>query len=189
MRKTLALGVLTLSSLAYAEESVPVDKKDLKVFLDLAKQEKCRSTTEPKITSSPIVLVRDTSGRVYVKSSDHTITLDWCNYNLTARDSLEIREWVAPQPAPSLWYPRLKLVAGFEGTSLWTEGLKESATVGLSGHLISYRGWYPYLTVASTGFGGGVGYYLTPTLGVDVGYLYTWSMKHSPFLGVSLGLW
>lgn len=186
------LWLLAISSFAWAEETpstVAVEKKDLKVFLDLAKQEKCRNETAPTIASSPVVIVRDQLGRVYAKTEGHKVTVDWCNYHLESVGTLKVSDYVAPSPPPSLWSPKLKLVAGLDFRSLYTAGVRESAYVGLSGQLITYKSFYPYLTVGNLGFGGGFGYYLTPTLGADVGYMYTWDSRHTPFMGVSLALW
>lgn len=171
------------------EETVPVRKEDLKVFLTLARNEKCRNETPPQITSSPVVLLKDQEGRTYGKT-DYSVSVTWCNYSLSGNGSLQVQDYqVPPDTSFSFWYPRLKLFSGLALFSSWEKGVREGGSVALTGHLFSFRGFYPFLHAGNLGIGAGVGYYLTPTLGVDLAYMYGWDQSSQPVIGVSLGLW
>lgn len=171
----------------HEKEVIPVEKEDMAVLLYLAEQEKCRLTVPPDVTLSPLVIVRDKKDQTF-GTVPLTIKIDWCNYLLTLEGTVRYTHAVTPPPPPSLWVPKLKLFGGFALAQTFSEGLSKGTTVGVIGHILKYKGAYPFAYLGTTGIGAGLGYYVTPTMGFDVGYMYTYTGKHEPILGVSLAL-
>lgn len=176
--KRIFLALLLLSKTAHGAE---VDDNDLKVFVTLAQQERCRVETPPQFHLDPIYVVKDKEDRTY-GLTPYRLTLDWCNYHIKGEGKTVFQVFETPKPVSYL-QPRLNLFGGFS----YHRGIEQNLALSLQ-VIVLYHA-FPYAHLGTQGLGAGVGYYLTPTLSVDAGYQYNWGGYHQPLLGVALGLW
>lgn len=187
----LASTVL-FSSRAWAQSTCPqgstcVSPQEMKVFVQLLKDEKCRNETLPKVTEDPVAIIVDRQGRVYGSGNEpmpHKLHIDWCNYQLDAAGGVQLQ--VAERVEPTWGFRfRPKAALGY----LPVEAIAEKdASKGIDGGIllepffIQSINLNAYVGVRSVG--GGVGMDLTKNFGVYAGYSVAWwSSWRSNLLG------
>lgn len=170
-----------------------VANDDMKVFVQLLKDQKCRTDTPPKFTLDPITVVVDRQGRVYYSGNEpkpYKLHIDWCNYRVdaTAKVSLTVAQKVEPT-----WGFRFRPKAAFG--YLPVEALEEKdASKGLDGGILVepfFIQWFnvnAYVGVRSVG--AGIGFDLTKNFGLYLGYSIAWgTWRSNPFGGLYFALW
>lgn len=193
----LALAVLLCTPSAWAQMSCEggtcVPKDDLKVFVQLARDQKCRAETAPRLTSDPITIVVDRDGRIFGSGSDphpYRLTLDWCNYQVVATSQVKL---VAAERVEPTWGFRFRLKAaiGYLPVEAWYEkdgGRGIDGGVLLEPFFLRWANLNAYVGVRSVGVG--VGFDVTRNFGPYVGYSVAWGTWRSNLLtGVSFAFW
>lgn len=180
---------------------VCVANDDLAMFVDLAREQKCRTDTPPTFDLDPVTIVVDKEGRVFYSGAEphpYTVRMKWCNYEVKAEGKVDI---VAAMMEPPIWGFRfrpkaymavLPLEALYElGTDTIT-GEDGNLSVGDlfdAGVMVDFL-YYDWLNLnVATGFrsfGGGLGADLTSNFGAYLGYANTWGDWHH---NVGVGLW
>jgi hypothetical protein len=202
IRRILLIALLCLlARTAVADDACPagkvcVDKADMPVLLEAAKEKQCLKTTAPTVTSDPIHVVIDKSGRVYGSGSSpkpFNVHLTWCNYTLDATSQMQIvAGMVAPDP-PQTWGFRFRPKATLG--ALWGEvalgsKLTDSLDAGLLVEPFFIRWFNINAFVGFRSFGGGLGFDVTSRFGFYVGYSLTWATWHSnPFTSLYFSFW
>lgn len=190
--------LLLLPCWARAEDcpipSVCVQKDDLGTFLDLARGQKCRAEILPEITSDPVTIIVDRSGRVYGSGTGDKplrLHIKWCSYEIDVESQVKIM--TAQRVEPDWGFRlRLKPAFGFLVTEAFRSGTKFHET--LDGGLL-VEPFYVYdanlnVYVGVRSFGAGVGYDLFKNMTLYAGYGMTWgSWRSSPYVGVGFSLW
>jgi hypothetical protein len=112
------LWILSLSARALAQQCpegdyVCVEKPDLEMFLQLARDAKCRAETAPVASAEPISIVLDREGRVFGSGTGDkpfALRLDWCNYQLETTSQIRL---MAAQRVEPDWGFRFRPKAAF----------------------------------------------------------------------------
>lgn len=182
-------GLLT----ALPVQAVEVAPEDLKVFLTLARDHKCRAETTPKFKLDSLTIVVDKDGRVYGSGTNprpFTVHLDWCNYQIDAQGQTTIVAAKREEPTSGFRF-RPKASIGFlPATALDRKdgyaGL--DAGVLLEPFFLSWASINAYVGFRSVG--AGLGFDVTRNMGLHLGYAVTWgSWQHNPHAAVSFALW
>ncbi len=174
------------------EDATCVSKDDLRTFLWLARDAKCRTETVPTFKLDPVTIVTDKQGRVFASGTGpkpYKIKVDWCNYSLEATGAVTL---IAAEKEEPTWGFRFrpKIVAGL----LPLEALHEkSLPSGLDGGVLVepfFISWFnvnAFVGVRSVG--AGIGMDVSRNIGVYAGYAVTWgTWRSSPYIGVDLSL-
>lgn len=193
--KALALLLATLILLcpvaARGQETVPVAREDLAVFLQLAREEKCRQTTVPTVTADPITITVDRQGRVFASGSGprpFTVKTTWCKHTIEAKGQVEV--WAARMPEPTWgWRFRPKATAGYLPITAWKHGAKAGLDAGVLLEPFYWRSLNLNGYVGIGAVGAGLGLDLTKNLGAYLGYAMTWTGQSNVHAAVSLALW
>jgi group I intron endonuclease len=174
--------------------SVCVEKDDLVSFLDLARGQKCRTENPPEVTSDPVTIVVDRSGRVFGSGTGAhplKIHIKWCSYEIEAESQVSL---LAAQRVEPDWGFRLRLKPTFG--LLVPEAFRSDAEFhkALDGGLL-IEPFYVYdanlnVYLGVRSFGLGLGYDITKNMTGYAGYSVTWgSWRPNLFLGVGFSLW
>lgn len=198
MRALFVALLLLVSASASAQDcpegKVCVDKEDMASFLQLAREQKCRTEQSPKVTADDVTIVVDRQGRVYGSGTGprpFTVHVDWCNYQLEAKTSLQVQ---AAQRVEPNWGFRLRLKPTF---GLLIPDVFRSDTKfhrALDGGLL-IEPFYVYdanlnVYLGLRSFGIGLGYDITKNMTGYAGYSVTWgTWRPNLFLGVGFSLW
>jgi hypothetical protein len=162
-----------------------VEKKDLELFLQLAKDHKCRSEQDPKIKSDSVTIIVDRKGRVFGSGTGpkpYKLHIEWCNYEIDAKSNIELQ--VAQREEPT-WGFRLRFKAtfGLLVADIITEDEFHHALDGgvlFEPFFVHWGNFNVYAGVKS--FGAGLGFDLTQNFGLYGGYALTWaSWRSNPF--------
>lgn len=196
MRRAAFLAVFFWPFVADAEPcegGVCVPKEDLRAFVQLAKEAKCRNETPPVVNADPVVIVLDTDGRVYGSGSDprpYTVRLNWCNYDLVGRGQVKLIAAQREEPTSGFRF-RLKATMSYLPASAF---YAKDGYAGLDAGVLleplfwSWANVNAYVGVRS--FGAGLGFDLTRNMGLYAGYALTWGKwEHNPHVGLSFALW
>ncbi len=174
-------------------DGVCVPRDDLRAFVQLAKEAKCRSETSPRLQTDPLAVVIDREGRIYGSGAapyPYTVKLHWCNYDIEARGQVQILAAQLEEPAWGLRF-RPKVAVGYLPATAFTEkdgyaGL--DAGVLLEPFFLSWANVNVYVGARSVGVG--LGADLTRNMGAYLGYATTWgSWQHNPHVALSFALW
>jgi hypothetical protein len=168
-----------------------VPKEDMEILLQLARDQKCRASTTPKVKSDGVTIVTDRMGRVYSSGSgpkQYQLHLNWCNYEIDAKSNITLS--VAQRVEPT-WGFRLRLKATF-GISPTAPGSKLQDA--LDGGVLVEPFYYHFANLNVYGgvksIGLGLGFDLTNTVSIYVGYGWAYgSWKPAPMLGLGFALW
>jgi hypothetical protein len=171
-----------------------VPAEDVKVFVQLLKDQKCRSENPPTFALDPVVIVVDKDGRVYGSGNDpkpYKMHVDWCNYHIDANANVKLQ--VAREVPPTWGFRfRLKAAVGY----LPVEALEEKdAGRGLDAGLMfepfyffRYFNLNAYVGVRS--FGGGLGFDVTKNFGLYAGYALAWgTWRSNPEAALYFSFW
>lgn len=194
----LALLSAFLARPASAQQACPegstcVPPEDMKAFVELLKEQKCRNETPPKLELDPVIIIVDRDGRVYYSGGaprPYKVHIDWCNYQIDAMGKLQVQ--VAQRVEPT-WGFRFRLKAAFG--YLPVEALAEKdAGRGIDGGVLlepfflQWANLNAYVGVRSVG--AGLGFDLTKNFGVYAGYaiaLGTW--RSNPHAAIYFSFW
>lgn len=173
--------------------STCVPPEDLRVFVQLLKDQKCRQTTTPEVTMDSVVIVTDKQGRVYTSGTGprpFTTLLRWCNYELTVKSTLNVYAAQAQDPTWGFRF-RPKATLGYMPLyALKTKDWVNGWDVGLLLEPFYYRWLNLNGFVGWREVGAGVGLDLTRNVGLYAGYGITWTTWASQVtLAVSFALW
>lgn len=179
--KRLALVLWLLAGTAAAQAPCPdghvcVPDEDMKTFIQLLKDQKCRTETEPEFTLDSVSVVTDRQGRIYYSGNGpkpYKLKVDWCNYEINAE--AEVKVHVAQREEPTWGFrPRFKATVGV----LFTEMLERDFESSLDGGLLFEPFYWNLLNlnayVGVRSFGGGVGVDITTNFGGYAGLAVTW---------------
>jgi hypothetical protein len=195
MKKFLCLLTLLLSILIapranaqQCEGGVCVAEEDLKAFVQLAKDQRCRQETAPKLQLDSVTIVVDKDGRVYSSGSEplpYKFRLEWCNYTLEGTGKVSV---VAAQHLDRDWGFRFrpKFGAGFLVLdSIQQPKWEDGVDVALMADFAYFRQFNLNASLGVRSVGVSVGADLTKNFGAYVGYGLTWaSWRHNPTVGL-----
>lgn len=175
------------------EGSTCVPPEDMKVFVQLLKDQKCRNENPPKLTLDPVTVIVDRQGRVYYSGNEpkpYKVHIDWCNYQVdgTGKITMEVAQKVEPT-----WGFRFRAKAAFG--YLPVEALEEKDGMrGFDGGLLLepfFLQWFnvnAYVGVRSVG--AGVGFDLTKNFGIYAGYAIAWgTWRSNPHAALYFSFW
>lgn len=203
MKKLWPLLVLPLTFLntnAVAADAVVcppgvtcVPPEDMKVFVQLLKDQKCRADTAPNLKVDPVTIVVDREGRIYGSGSNpvpYRVHLDWCNYHVEGKGETSIVAAQREEPTSGFRF-RPKATIGFLPVTAFDKkdgyaGL--DAGVLLEPFFLSWANLNAYVGFRSVG--AGIGFDITRNMGLYVGYAVTWgTWQSNPHAAVSFALW
>lgn len=194
-------SLVTLPLLLWAQDATAqtctggtcVLKEDLGVFLQLARDQKCRAETPPKFTSDPITIIIDREGRVYGSGSDphpFKLNLTWCNYSVTATSQIKL---VAAQRVEPTWGFRFrpKFSSGFLFVSAFRQPSPlDAVDVGLLWEGFFYKALNLNIATGFRSLGAGVGLDITRNFGGYVGAAVSYvGWQANPYAGLSFAFW
>ncbi len=192
----LSLPVLLWGALAKAQpctDGVCVPPEDLKAFVTLAREAKCRNETLPTLTMDPIAIVVDKDQRIYGSGSNprpFKVKLLWCNYTIDAPGTVQIYAAQHVEPSSGFRF-RPKATVGYLPVTAFG---KRDGYAGLDAGVLLEPVFLQWANLdAYIGFravGAGVGFDLTRNLGLYLGYAITWgSWQSNPHVALSFALW
>lgn len=191
----LALGLCLLSPAAQAQtcDGTCVPAEDMKVLVQLLKDQKCRAETPPKLTLDSVMVVVDRQGRVYGSGDDpkpYKIALDWCNYRIDATSQIKLVVGQRIEPTYGFRF-RLKAALGYLPVEAFME---KDAGRGIDGGMLlepfflQWANLNVYVGVRS--FGLGVGFDLTRNFGLYLGYAMAWgTWRSNPTAALYFSFW
>jgi hypothetical protein len=162
--------------------------EDMKAFLQLLRDQKCRAETQPTITADPVIIVVDRKGRVFGSGTGvkpYHLKFVWCNYQLDAQTNIHLD--VAQHVEPTWGFRlRLKAAAGVLALDAFKDKKMYEALDGgllVEPFFIQWANLNGYVGFRSVGLG--LGFDLTTNFGGYAGYALTWgSWRSNPFIGV-----
>jgi hypothetical protein len=170
---------------------VPAD--DLKTFVQLAKEHKCRAEMPPTFALDPITIIVDKQGRIFGSGSDpkpFTLKATWCNYTLEGKGQTKILAAQREEPIWG-WRFRLKLAVGYlPATAYYQKDGYAGLDAGLllEPFFLSWANVNAYVGVRSVG--GGLGFDLLKNFGLHLGYAVTWgTWQHNPHAAIYFAFW
>jgi len=202
MKKLVALAsILVALSLGYTAKADPsascgggtcVSKEDLQKFIQIAKEQQCLKTTQPKIAIDPVTIIVDKEGRVYGSgngSSPYHVHMSWCDYEVdgTGDVKVEAAEAVVPDYGfrfvPKIMPGLLPFELGRHDS--WTQ----SAEVALLTNIFYYRWVNLGFHVGYRSFGAGLSGDLTKNTSLYIGYANTYGeWRSNMFIGLAFAL-
>lgn len=187
------LCVRPVAAQTSCEGGVCVGKDDLKVFVQLARDQKCRQETPPKLTSDPLTIVVDREGRIYGSGSDphpQKLTLSWCNYTIEATSQTRL---IAAERVEPTWGFRFRVKAaiGYLPVEAWYEkdgGRGIDGGVLLEPFFLRWANLNADMGVRSVG--AGVGFDIFKNMSLYVGYAMAWgTWRSNPKIALAFSLW
>ena len=170
-----------------------VPPEDMKVFVQLLKDQKCREETPPKLTADPVTIVVDKEGRIYGSGSDpypYKLHIDWCNYKVEVTSQVKLVAAQRVEPISGFRF-RPKATIGFLPLTALNEKSGYSgldAGVLLEPFFLSWANVNAYVGFRSVG--AGLGFDITKNMGLYVGYAITWgTWQSNPHAAISFALW
>lgn len=174
--RSLLLIWLLLPTRVLAQQQCPatdvcVERQDIMMMLQLAREAKCRAETSPVATAEPISIVLDRQGRVFGSGTGDKpfkLHLEWCNYEIDTESQITL---LAAQRVEPEWGFRFRAKAAFGVlTRQLFEGrnLTEYGDIGLMLEPFYFR-WLNlngFVSFRSVGIGLGVD--ITTNFGVAV---------------------
>jgi hypothetical protein len=195
MKKFLCLLVLLFATLfaprAAAQQcngGVCVEEADLKTFVQLAKDQKCRQETAPKLAFDSVTIVVDKEGRIYNSGAEplpYKFHMEWCNYTLEGTGKVSL---VAAQHIDREWGFRFRPKFG-AGLLALEAAQQPKVTDGVDVAFMADFVYFKQLNLnASLGVrsvGVSVGADISKNFGAFAGYGLTWgSWRHNPTVGL-----
>lgn len=165
-----------------------VPQEDMRVFVKLLQNEKCRNVNLPKIEADSVKIIVDKKGRIYGSGTGaypYTLHINWCNYQIEAKSEIKLE---AAQYVEPIWGFRFrpKATLGILTADLFREkALYETLDGGLllDFFYIRWANVNAYIGVRS--FGAGVGADLTNNFGIYLGYALEWgSWLSNPYVSI-----
>lgn len=109
---------LLVPARAFAQHQCPatdvcVERQDIMMMVQLAREAKCRAETDPVATADPISIVLDRQGRVFGSGTGDKpfkLHLDWCNYQIDTESQITL---LAAQREEPEWGFRFRPKAAF----------------------------------------------------------------------------
>lgn len=199
--KYLALAALTLPIFlatpagaqgTCAAGATCVPPEDVKVFIQLLKDQKCRSEHPPTFEADPIVITEDEEGRVYGSGDDPKpwkLHMKWCGYDVTAEGNVKLT--VAKRVPPEWGFRfRPKFSSGVLLTNLFRGDKLNSIDVGVLWEVFY---WKSFNLNVATGFrsaGAGIGADITRNFAGYIGYAVAYDgWASNPYVGLSFSFW
>ena len=190
------LSVSLVSSTAGARECPPqdvcVERPDILLMAQLAREAQCRATTEPEVTAEPITILLDKQGRVFGSGTGDkpfTLRLDWCNYEIEMKSQIRL---IAAQAVEPHWGFRLRPKASvgiLTRELLDGETLLQYGDVGLMLEPFFYRWFNVNGYVSFRSVGAGLGFDITTNFGAAVLFNTRWGeWRVNPFVAVFFAL-
>jgi len=162
--------------------------EDMKVFLQLLKDQQCRSKNLPEIKADPINIVVDRQGRIFNSGTGghpHKIHMDWCNYEIDAEANVKLQ--VAKRVEPT-WGFRLRPKATLgilARDALESDKLHNALDGGILLDPFFYQWVNLNVMVGVRSFGVGIGADATTNFGGYLGYAMTWGeWRSNPYVGI-----
>lgn len=149
-----------------------VNQDDLDVMLESLRFQHCRITQDPIIEADPIRVSIDKANRIYGDKS-LSIKVHWCEQELHGSAPLTITEALSKTNSP--WILTVRAVVGWRG--------ELDGGLAVEPFQIGPWGLDGYIGVRS--IGGGVGFSITPQLGLMALWGVEWNGGTGPMLGVS----
>jgi hypothetical protein len=185
------LALVLVAAPARAQTACPpgvtcVPPEDMKVFLQLLKDQQCRNKTEPKLTLDPIVIITDHQGRVYTSGNDpkpYKLAIDWCNYQIDAKAVVktQVAEYVAPEYGFRF---RVKAALGYlPFQAIVHNNAAKAMDAGLLLEPFFLHWANLNVFVGFRSFGPGFGFDITRNFGAYLGYALTWGTWQSDVFG------
>ncbi len=196
----LAFALLFLSACPATAADPPcppghtcVPAEDMKVFVQLLRDHRCRAGSPPSFKLDPIQVVVDDQGRVFATGADpkpYTLEMAWCNYQVTSKGNVNL--WVAKRVPPEggLRF-RLKPGFGVLVADMFTRDRpRDAIDVGALLEGLYYRELNLNAWVGMRSVGVAVGFDLTRNVTFFAGYALAYDgPRHNPFSGLSVALW
>jgi len=151
-----------------------MEKKDLRRFVQLAKDRKCLDTAKLEFELDPVTVIVDDQGRVYHSGANprpYKLRMRWCHLEVDAEGKVNV---VAAKREPPWWGFRLRLKAhlGYHPLAPLYGGHEPER--GLDAGLMLDFFYVSYVNVNATagvrGVGLGAGVDLTRNFGLYAGY-------------------
>lgn len=175
------------------EGGVCVPKDDLRAFVQLAREAKCRNETPPQLVADPITIVLDREGRVYGSGAapqPYTVKLHWCNYDIEGKGQVKLIAAQREEPTSGFRF-RVKATVGYlPASAYYAKDGYAGLDVGvlLEPFFWSWANVNAYVGVRAVGAGLGVD--ITRNMGLYLGYALAWgTWQHNPHAAVSFALW
>ncbi len=171
-------------------DQVCIERKDLDLFIDLARERRCLDNTKPVFELDSVTVMQDVDGRIFYSGADpkhpYKLTMSWCHYKIEAQGKVQI---VAAMKEPETWGFRFrpKAYLGLLPTKYF-EGESFSSGVD-AGLLVDFFYVHSLNLNVAAGFrstGIGVGVDLTSNAGVYAGYAFGWTANPRHNLNTSL---
>ena len=206
MRWFLALVIaLTglLPSVASGEECDKPDtcvaKKDLDLFLKMAREKMCLIEDDPTFDLDPVNIVIDREGRVFFSGAEphpYTLRMTWCDYEIEAKGKVNI---ITAMRKPDIWGFRFRpksYISALPFEAFYADPVLDDLQVHDlidAGVMVDFF-YYDWFNVnAAVGFrslGGGLGFDLTANFGAYAGYGLSWGeWNHNLNLGLWFSFW
>ena len=182
-----------VSAPAACDKGTCVQSEDMKVFISLLKDAKCRTDTPPTIKSDPITVVVDKEGRIYGSGGEpkpYKLSLSWCNYQIEATSQVQI---VAAQEAVQTYGFRFRPKAFIGYLPIEAVSAKDYRN-GIDGGVLLepfFLSWTNINAVVGfRSFGAAVGFDPFKNMSLVLGYTVAWeSWRSNLFFGVGFALW
>lgn len=185
---SLALLFCRSASAQQCNGGVCVAEVDLKSFVQLAQDQKCRHETPPKVDLDSVTIVVDKEGRIYTSGAEpipYKFRMEWCNYTLDGTGSVTL---IASQHIDQEWGFRFR--PKFGAGLLVLDAIQEpKITDGIDVAFMADFAYFKQLNLnASLGIrsaGFSIGADLTKNFGAYAGYGLSWgSWRHNPSVGL-----
>jgi len=170
-----------------------VAKEDMGTFIQLLRDQKCRTSHPPELTLDPIVVVEDKEGRVYGSGAQprpYTIRMTWCNYEVVASGKVQL---TVAKREPPVWGFRFrpKFSSGFLFASAFVKQDALSAIdVGVLWEGFYYRSVNLNLATGFRSVGIGLGVDLLKNVTLYGGYAVSYEgWLSNPYVAVGIALW
>lgn len=188
-----ATATAALVSFTTPARAVEVAEDDLRAFVKLADDHKCRAKMPPLVTTDPIVIVVDQDGRVYGSGSGpkpFKVHIKWCNYDIEATGQVKLNVAVREPPTWGFRF-RPKASLGILGVEAFNrEHVTDAVDVGVLVEPFFYRSWNVNVAVGMRSFGAGIGFDITRNFGGYLGYAAAYSgLRSNPYAGLYFSFW
>jgi len=196
MRLRAFAVVFLLASEARAEPctgGVCVAQDDMRAFVQLAREAKCRTDTPPQLKLDPITIVVDRDGRIYGSGADpkpYAAQLHWCNYDIEAKGQVGLIAAQREEPTSGFRFRPKAAVGYLPVTALVEKNGYTGIDVGVLVEPLFLSWFNVNVYVGVRSLGAGLGVDITRNMGLYLGYALTWgTWQHNPQAAVSFALW
>jgi len=195
MKKFLCLLALLFTTLftpsvaaQQCNEGVCVAETDLKTFVQLARDQKCRQETSPRLQLDSVTIAVDKDGRIYTSGAEplpYKFHMEWCNYTLDGTGKVSL---VAAQHIDREWGFRFRPKFGASLLVLdaaQQPKVTDGVDVAFMADLAYFKQFNLNASFGVRSVGVSVGADLTKNFGAFAGYGLTWgSWRHNPSVGL-----